>query len=156
MAGASLPWDTWQEGPDGRRRSQSGFFLLPIAEGSHGGCLSRMTELVEKCLWAFSEHQLSEGPEVPGSQGKKKTPFLSKKNSLILSFSISISLPLQGWGQNPGYLLGKGFFVESCLQYLPPWDSRQTDLTSPWLFTLFTLCLQSPGTDPCDCGVSHV
>lgn len=116
-----------------------------------------MTGLEEKCLWAFSEHQLSEGPEVPGSQGeKKKTPFLLKKNSLILSFSIPISPPLQGWGQNPGYLLGKGFFVESRLQYLPLWDSRQTDLASPRLFTLFTLCLQSPGTDPCDCGVSHV
>lgn len=82
MAGASLLWDTWQEGPDGRRRSQSGFFLLPIGEGSHGGCLSRMTELVEKCLWAFSEHQLSEGPEVPGSQGEKKKDSVSVEEKL--------------------------------------------------------------------------
>lgn len=41
-----------------------------------------MTELVEKCLWAFSEHQLSEGPEVPGSQGAKKKDSVSVEEKL--------------------------------------------------------------------------
>lgn len=80
-----------------------------------GGRLLRETELVEKCLQAFSEHQLSEGPEVPNSHD----PTSVEEKLTSSEFQYFQAPPLQGWGQNPGYLLGTGFFVESRLQYLP-------------------------------------
>lgn len=55
--------------------------------GSHRGSLPLVTKEVKIFLWVFSEHQLSEGPEVAGEQVKKNPIAGEAKHTG--SFSIS-------------------------------------------------------------------
>lgn len=65
--GLHFLWENWRKDPDGKPPS-SDFSLLLTGEGNHKDGLPQVTKQVKICLWAFSGHQRSEGPEVRESR----------------------------------------------------------------------------------------
>lgn len=99
---------------------------------SHRGSLPWVTKEVKICLWVFSEHQLSEGPEVAGEQLKKNSIAGEAKHT---EFHHLQPWPLECWGWNLEQMPSKGSPAEPCLS-ISLWGSREVNRTPTWLSTL--------------------